>query len=763
MYAVKDSSTTPRVTAEENAVREHADWMTRAPERRATYARVQAAELQGLWRLDGNRTILLTDAYLTIERIVRPHQDNTQAKYSTKILVFRNVAGDVRRVECRNDQIINGELADRLDGFASFPAAEKHRRQFAEAVMLLGRESGTQIQDQVDALGWNRAADSSLVWTLANGTETLSGFIAAADSACIAPSLPNPNNGYFGGPAEPLAPREQDYWNLLLEQYAPHHDAQMIMLALLSLSALVQLPPAVAPEGIGIRSGTLELSPDIIGPSRHGKSRTINAILGLFGTRFRWNSNPLLSAVGGGDTRLGRGGVMSLMRYQLYADRDHKARPGMPEFAADHKLRADTIVNYVEDGGTGGSRARRTGGTEQRAAPAGCNVRTANYDHAIASIAEQNDMVENRACSFIWPEEIKGDDDISIMLDSLRGQAYATGQEYRRWLMRWMFTPDLFGALLDKYYEQSRAATDAYEWHSDYHRNHAALLGLGCLVWHRFLIDCYPSPWFGRWIDSHIFDLVADRSARSLTIRAMIEQENEESSVAQFVLEQLQQGLSNGALYIRSQSKNLLDPVDVEPYAFTLDDLGYHSSMRDDIEEWQPGRQCIGYLVHGGSNIAIKTKELMVWLRREATARGIRLGTSRAFLAALAEADVIEPGSQSHLRSIKIGARSGWYMVVPVAVLVSDDQSQSQDDQSQSQDDQSQSQDDQSQSQEPATRPDAPCVCGSDDWQPIRRDRRFVWICVRCGSARIARATPAKPPAGIVDFDEMPDFAEEEG
>lgn len=649
---------------------------------RASYARVPDTDirLRGIWRVDGRKTKRLTDAYVRVLRLERPHSDNKHARYRSLTLQFIDAQGVAKDITVTDEQMLGTDLGNKLAGFAMYPETDIDKRYFAEAIAALARIEGT-IQDETECLGWHTTDTGSLVWSMVNGCETVSGFIPRKDAPFLAPDIPSLRHGYYGQAVTPstLNKHEGDWWDLRLNHFAPHPDVRSWQLASIGMSCAVMLPDGIAPEGIGIENGTLRLSPDLVGKPESGKSREVNNMLSLFGTRFLYNTSPLLTIgkAGKADTNVGRNGTMAMMKYHMIADGDHKAAPGTSEHGTQHELRNATITAYV-DGEDGGKKSQRNGKKIGRDVAAGCDVRTCNYDHAPASIDEGNLMVERRACSFIWPTGIRGNDDISRLLDKTRGQAYATGQAYRRWIMKRVATErdefkDVVSMLSD--IAHTMASDKAYTWAYVEHRNQIEIILVGLLVFQKFLEDVYPEHWLHKWIDTYIPELLANRASRSQYIQELANKREEEQGIDTFVLSTLRYLLSTQNLYIRSQQDALLTDTDIEGLPMGMKDIGYRSVVRDDVETWEAGRQCIGYLVHKGRDIAFITHLLMEDLQRESNKKNITLDTERHTLATLVEKGVIIPERskdgtfKQYEQLIKLNGKPARFAVMPVTVL----------------------------------------------------------------------------------------------
>lgn len=176
----------------DNRVNQRADWTQQAIETRATYARVSlcyGVECSGLWRLDGKRTSRLTDAYVQVQRVMRPSGTSKNARYSSLILKFTNEQGHTKTIEVTDDQFTSNELANKLSVFCTYPEDDRTRRFFLEAVKSLAHYEGVPVQEQVETLGYQQLEDGSLVWAMANGVETVDGFIPSDEAPCLAPSI----------------------------------------------------------------------------------------------------------------------------------------------------------------------------------------------------------------------------------------------------------------------------------------------------------------------------------------------------------------------------------------------------------------------------------------------------------------------------------------------------------------------------------------------------------------------------------------------
>lgn len=684
---------TPRVGALIQEIESAADWTAQAVDATAKYARVSECSPRGMWRVQGNKTARLCSAPVSVLRVRRPGASSKSARLSSTVLRFDCLRGEKIEplvIEVTDDQYTSNELANKLMGYASYPESDLQRRQFAEMVKELGRTECALYQDELETYGMIKRADGSYMFALLNGCETWrDGFLEGEAAPALAPSLPVPDNGYTGkqlaAPFSAPASRDDDFYHLLLTQYASHPQIEALNCALIGLGALVQVPEDMLPAGLSAEKGYLRISPDVVGPSRHGKSRLLNAHLCRFGTGFKWSSSPLTMApeAGKGDTSYARNGLIAAMKNMLYIDFDHKAAPGTADFPKHHDTRRGTIINYV-DGATGGARGKRSGGLESRPAPSGLCVRTCNYDHAITSIEEDMAMVEARACSFLWPEGVKGDNDVSIKLDekATREQAYAIEQGYRQWLMEEAETnPEEFRERLAGLREDAYViANDAIEypgrWPYDYHRNHLELMVMGCLIYMEYLSERLPGYHLYQWIENHLGVMMGDRAARSLLIHDMEEHRQEEKQLDQVALDALKWMFAQGQVYIRSQRGELLAAVDVDGEPFRLDEIGYVPRLDNEGNEvLAPGRECIGYWVNKGTNFAFNPELFHQALQSYARLHRIPLGGLTGFLKALYDKGLLIPlrDKQGNFREfkahVKIKGISRPYIVIPVSAL----------------------------------------------------------------------------------------------
>lgn len=688
--AQEDEEGKPRNPVDElvELVSSRADWTSQAIDVRATYARVPDTDiaLRGLWRVDGRKSKRLTDAYVQVLRVERPHSDNKHARYRSLALRFIDSNGVVKDITVTDEQMLGNDLTNKLSVFASYPETDIEKRYFSEAIQGLARDKKTVVQDQTETLGWQATTEGKLVWSMVNGCESLDGFIPRADAPFLSPDIPVLRHGYYGQAIEDgtITANSDDWWELRLKRFALHPDVQAWQLATIGLTAIVMLPEGIAPDGIGIENGTLRISPELVGEAGSGKSRELNNTLVAFGTRFMWDTPPLLSSGGSGrgDTNIGRNSLMSMLRYHIIPDFDHKAAPGTSDFPKQHETRNSTISNYV-DGTTGGTRSSRTGKANARDVPAGCPVRTCNYDHAQVSIDEGNEMIERRACTFVWPKELRGNDEVSRLLDKTRLQGYATWQGYRLWVMEQTGNAlETFKAMVSDLADMSHAiVSDAdYTWAYETHRNHAELIVLGVLLFQQFLEAKRPGYWLFQWLDNTTSVLLENRAKRSTYIQELIAKREDEKGVESFTLITLRYLLSTMGVYIRSQQDTLLIESDIEGKPYSLKDVGYRSVVRDGVETWEAGRQCIGYLIPKGQYIALDTALLMEVLRREAVKKNVTIDTEHHVLSLLVEKGVIIPARDkagTFLRNIqnpKIAGKNRRLAVMPVSVLFARDE-----------------------------------------------------------------------------------------
>lgn len=674
-------ATQDKTLAIEKAVSRKKDWIAPAIDVRATYARVlEPVALRGLWRLDGRRTKRLTDAYVQVLRVERPHSANRRAYYRKLVLRFTDKNGVSKDFAVTDDQLLDTHLANKLAGFATYPEHDVDRRYFSEAIQSLARGRETVIQDETETLGWQTLPDGTLVWGCVNGCETRAGFVPREQSPFLGPELSALGHGYYGQAVTPeMLASEYDWWDLRLNKYALHPDVQAWQAATIGLTAIVMLPDGIAPEGMGVEDGRLRVSPEVVGDPGVGKSREVNNMLTAYGARFRWDTSPLLTLgkAGKGDTGLGRNGTLATMKHHLVADGDHKASPGTPDFPLHHENRNSTISLYT-DGDDGGKKGQRRGGITARDVPSGCVIRTCNYDHARVSIDEGNEMIERRACTFVWPNEVKGDNEVSRLLDETRLQGYATWQAYRQWIMeRVAANRDAFKDFVGGLSEVAHALVgdEQYTWVYDLHRNHTELMILGLLLFQQFLEGKRSGYWLARWVETHISELVENRVRRGLYIRELAMSREAETGMETFVLTTLRSQFSTASVYIRSQQDTLLTEPAIDGSPFSLKDIGYRSVIRESSETWEAGRQCIGYLVHGGQDIALDPGLLMDVLKREGAKKDIAIGTEKHLLNALVEKGVLVPtyDKEGHItrtkQHVKIANRDTFLPILPMSVL----------------------------------------------------------------------------------------------
>lgn len=678
---------TPKLGVLIREVEESAEWIAQAIDAGAKYARVAEGERRGMWRLQGNKTARFCNVPIDVLRGRRPGVGSKTARLSSTVLRFACPGGDFI-VEVTDDQFTSNELANKLLGLASYPETDIQRRQFAEMIKELGRTEGALYQDELETYGMIKRPDGTYFFALLNGCETAQGFLEGESAPALAPSLPVPTNGYTGKAVQPFSPPESledDFYHLLLNQYAPHPQVDALNCALIGLGALIQIPEDMLPPGLSAEKGYLRISPDVVGPSRHGKSRLLNAHLYRFGTGFKWSSTPLTMApeAGKGDTSYARNNLIAAMKNMLYIDFDHKAAPGTADFPKHHDIRRGTILNYV-DGAMGGARGKRSGGIESRPAPSGLCVRTCNYDHAITSIEEDMAMVEARACSFLWPEGVKGDEDVSRMMDEkdVREQGYAIDQGYRRWIMQYCETsPEDFKALLMDLREVAfRMVSDAIEyperWPYDWHKNHVELMVMGCLVYMEYLNEVLSGYHLYGWIETHMDVMLQNRLARSLLIREMELGRAEDKQLDQVTIEAIKVLFSLGQVYIRSQRGELLAPADIDGEPFTLEQIGYRPRIDNESNEvFQPGQECIGYWINKGVNFAFEPTLFYHALEVYAKQHKIMLGGLTSVLRALYEKGMLIPrrdkqGNFKEYRAeVRIKGRRDTYVVMPVAAF----------------------------------------------------------------------------------------------
>jgi hypothetical protein len=727
----------------EMAVREHCDWIRPAIDARAEYARVyEPVEVRGLYRLDGYRTCRLTDAYGKIYRVTRPQASSRFAHYSTIYAGFCNDKGEIRYLSFTNEQILTDELANKLVAFASYPRLDVQRRYLSEALALLSREEGTQVQDQSESLGWQGQADGTLLWGMANGVEDEEeGFILADKAPYIAPDIPSAGNGFYGV-SVPLPSPDSSHavMDCLLNRYTESEEVRCIIASLIGIQSALMLPSDTLPEGIALENGTLRFSPDIVGPSRHGKNRLLNMLLSGYGVRFQWNTSPLLSLdKGSKDSAIGRNELMATMGHHLYADADHKASPDVPEFETQHATRQSTISMFF-DGPTGGVVGKQRGGKRARAVPRGGNIRTCNYDHAPYSIENQEEMIEARACTFVWPDGVIGNYEASRFFDQHRIEYYAYWQAYRRWIMcKYRMDKAAFTDSIRDWYDLAHdIASDTEvskgEWAYEDHRNQATVIVLGIMVWQQFLLEEYPGCFMSYWLDERQDSIVAARAQRSTHIKKMVTARADKTSPDIFVVDALRSLLSSHQVYIRSQKDQVLTEPELVDLPFGMSEMGYRSDTRivteerarTEVEVWNSGNRAIGYLVHKKQDIAFIPGLLMDELKREADKRKIRLGSVAHIVSTLVRKGIVLPEVESKTgeinqstQVIKIATKTIRLLVIPVAKLFAEVEI---------------AEDGLSIDEDTTTRPHAYCSqCKRLLWVHHIEGDIILWTCRKCG------------------------------
>lgn len=112
--------------------------------------------------------------------------------------------------------------------------------------------------------------------------------------------------------------------------------------------------------------------------------------------------------------------------------------------------------------------------------------------------------------------------------------------------------------------------------------------------------------------------------------------------VDSFVRDALRSLLSSHQGYLRSTKDNVLTPTDIVGAVFSMEDIGYRSVRRGNIETWNTGTQCIGYLAKDNRYILLSSL-LMDILKREAIKRDIILPLSSVMIDTLINMGMLIP------------------------------------------------------------------------------------------------------------------------
>jgi len=621
---------------------------------------------RGIWRV-GEATkvpVHLFEASIDQVKATRPIAGSTSKDYTISFRLTNRYGHTRPIVFDSNDRELAG-LAAQCIGFCSLPENRFQKECLLEAIKEIVQDEGTIIQDETDSLGWFNHNDLGKVWVLSNGVETPAGFLPGQKAPFLAPKILSPGNGYYG--CEVPAPTDEAM-SLLLNDLLPQGKPLLAGLLGLAARAMLPIPNDDTP-------GMVRFCSEIIGPSRHGKTRVINALLSLNGSKFSYNQATLLNYQGGNDSSIGRGGLASYMRYQLFSDFDHKASPENSQFEKIHKLRADTNNIYADNTG-GGTVGRQHGGIRARAKPTGALIRTSNYDHLDYSLRHDEDMEENRVCSFVWPRDLtsetgyaRANDEVSHKLEEVRLGLYSWGVAFRKWIMQ--YDQALWESYIEEMYQGARGLVygNSGEWACDLHRNQTVELIVGLLIWQDFINQTYENSFMNEWISKQLDQVIEDRKARCVFIGNKASTHSTRNELRDFVTRIIRQSLHTHQLYIVSQQDKDLTKDDT---SYQLDLLGYKRYASSDIGNliYERGDRQIGYLVNRGTSVAFITNLLLDNLTREADKNHFDLPDKNELLTLLVEAGVIssdKAGKSSQL--VKINGKPGRYLVMPLSVI----------------------------------------------------------------------------------------------
>lgn len=580
----------------------------------AKYALVyNPVEYRGMWRVAGKKTIRLTDCHIQILRVVKPMTTSVSRDYSVT-LRFTNPNDDTIELTLSRYDIDDDALSGQFLAFGSLPETPLHKQFLLEAIKELIKSDTILCQLQADALGWYRLQDDRLVWLLVNGVEESTGFLPANVAPFVAPTFISPGNGYYG---DAVQVPDDSVMQLLLQELLPYGATLITSLLGLASRIMIPIPNDDTP-------GMLRFCSEIIGPPRHGKSRLLNAVLSLFGIRFLYDMGTLLNEHGGSDSKIGRLGLSSMMRFCLFSDFDHKVAPGHSLFDKIHSLRAATNNIYADDTG-GGTVGTQKGGMRTRFKPTGGLVRTSNYDHAEYSLRHNEDNIEARVCSFVWPVDAQSDtgyqhasDTVSHQIEQQRTSIYSWGVYYRRWFMH--MHNDTLTALVEEMKHQAKELVypftiDNDTWGCDLHRNQCVDMVLGLLMWRQFLVEEFPTSFMITWIDGLLPAIIRSRLMRCVHVHTVAGKFTSENKLSNFVLITVRYLLQSQQCYITTRNR-LVQKDDTE---YSLEKLGYKRVMRPGKQDnYEPGQHEVGCLTQDGTMIAFEKTAFYDALLREA-------------------------------------------------------------------------------------------------------------------------------------------------
>lgn len=662
------------------------DWKHRAIDVGTTYNRVYDLPIRGLYRVSSRSILALTDAYVTVKTVSRPHVKSKKA-FSDMLLTFTNAQGVTKEIRCNDESMKGDDLYNKLKGFASYPTTETYRKYFVEAVGDLSRSEGT-IQDNAETLGWNSDSEHSLQWVMLNGCETLEGFIDDESSEYKMPSdLDAGHLGYNGesltlpidvepGNREDIHNNTMQVW---LNEYTTDIETRVMRAALIGTSVALQLPSDVVPDGLSMSDGTLRFAISIKGLSRHGKSRELNILSSIYGTSYRWDTPPMLKIDGSKDSNIGRYTSMSFLKNHLYIDDDFKLSSDDADFTKQEVIYKDTI-NLFTDGKGGGTTGTRLGGMRNRPSPKGGCIRTTNFDYDLYYAKNPNtENIAARSCTFTWPDNVIGDLKASRYLDAKRKYVYSFGQAYRKWIMsRCLSDKEKFIADLENCYKQADDIIYSNDmvWLYDMHRNQAKVMVFGLFVWRLFLSESLPNSFMIEWADDMSILVALDRCEYSRHINYIVSNVKETNRVDTFFTRTVKNIMRSRKGYIRKQDGNIVLPADIQGRPFSMFNIGYDSRVtQEETELWNTGDVPIGNIVYNNMYFAFECETLYTLLEVEASKKGITIPTMNEFGNDLVRLGIVEPkldktgNFESDKQVVTIAGSSSRRWVVKISTL----------------------------------------------------------------------------------------------
>ena len=629
--------------------------------------------LTGLWRIDDQREpIKLLDCAFQFRDIERPHTSSKSTDYAGTIIAT-NTQGETKTFLIDKEAIEQGGLEARLKGFANWPHVTLHKQWLQDALDLLMREKGVIIHDKQESLGWVIDEKLGLVWVANNGIETAQDFIATEQAPFVAPTLLTPGNGYRALTARPSALNET-IWQRFLGELNSRNWARVYA----KLGAYMRL---LFPEGTIEHAGKLNFAIETVGDGTgQGKSAEDNFILSLYGTDFPYNRATYLTST---DSVPSRARVMGAVRYCLFADYDHKARPGNPQFHRHHEARKLLIAQYADDEGGGLIVKDKQRNVGPRGNPQGGPLLTGNYDHSAYAIQESGadeEASEFRFCTFTVESDERANYDISIQIDAQRFDITAWGTQTRQWLMQ-QFNADKH-ALTQRILQWKAEASNivdqcSYLWPHSRPMNVCIDLVWGILAWQAFLEDTtqtYQDSYLWQFFHTFTKAFIDNRYERAMYLQSLLDARTGGQALGDFVLESLRYLFAASDVYVTSQQDEILREEDVP---FSLTRAGMSRDLTTEGHEfWRTGRKPIGHYLPRKGVYAFDFNVLYPELERIAQRQKYPLSRRSEFKKHFAETgiplvkkddfgNIVETDIQAWIKR-KNGPR---YVAIPLSLL----------------------------------------------------------------------------------------------